>query len=138
MAAPEYTYETTVPVRFRDLDVLGQVHNAVVLVYAEEARVRYFRDVLDVRIEETDGAIVHQSVDYAAQIDAGDELTVSYRVARIGTSSLEMAFAVETDAVAATGEVVHVVLDEAGDPRPIPSSWREQILAFEAGPVEQE
>ena len=136
-----YNYETSVQVRFRDLDVMGQVHNAVLLTYVEEARVRYFRDVLDVALEETNGAVAHQAIDYHAPIDLESEVTVQYRVADIGASSLTMAFEVRCtdelggsggdDQLAASGEVVHVVLDEHGDPRSVPEAWAERIREFE-------
>jgi len=126
-------YETTVQVRFRDLDVMGQVHNAVLLTYVEEARVRYFRDVLDVALAETDGAVARQAIDYHAPIDREREVTVRYRVTDIGDSSLTMAFEVRADdELAASGEVVHVVLDDEGDPSAVPAAWAERIREFES------
>ena len=129
-----FHYETSVQVRFRDRDPMGQVHNAVFLVYVEEARVRYVRDVLDVGLQETHGAVARQTIDYHAPIDVESAVTVRYRVDEIGSSSLTMAFeVVGDDGLAASGEVVHVVLDEAGDPSPVPAAWVERIRAFEGG-----
>lgn len=131
-------YETDIDVRFRDLDTMGQVHNAVVLVYVEEARVGYFRDVIGVELAETEGAIVTQEIEYSAPVELGSSVTVEYWTSAIGTSTLTMGFAVHSDGdLAATGEVVHVVLD--GDSsRPVPAGWRERIRAFEDEPVETE
>ncbi|MFC7134776.1 MULTISPECIES: acyl-CoA thioesterase [Salinibaculum] len=138
MSDTPYTYETDVTVRFRDLDVMKQVHNAVVLQYVEEARVRYFRDVLDVDITEMNGAIARQEIDYAGPVTFDAAVTVRYRVASIGEASLTMAFEVVADGeVAASGEVVHVVLDEANEPTAVPSSWRMDIRDFEDVPVER-
>ncbi|ELZ21421.1 acyl-CoA thioesterase [Natrinema limicola] len=132
-----FTYETEVPVRFRDLDPMGQVHNAVVLIYVEEARARYFQEVVGERLEQTDGALVHQEIDYTVPIELEDAVTVRYRVSKIGASSLTTVFEVRTDdGIAANGEVVHVVLDEAGETRAVPDTWRENITAFEDGSVE--
>ncbi len=134
-----FTYETEVPVRFRDLDPMGRVHNAVVLVYVEEARTRYFQEVVGERLEQTDGALVHQEIDYTGPIELEDAVTVRYRVSKVGGSSLTTVFEVRTDDdVAADGEVVHVVLDEAGVPRAVPDAWRERIVAFEDGRVDLE
>ncbi|WP_267162077.1 acyl-CoA thioesterase [Halovenus salina] len=131
-------YEMDIDVRFRDLDTMGQVHNAVVLIYVEEARVGYFRDVLGVELTETDGAIVKQTIEYSAPIERDSSVTIEYWTAEIGTSTLTMGFEVRTGGEpAATGEVVHVVLD--GDtPHPVPDGWRERIRAFEDEPVETE
>jgi acyl-CoA thioester hydrolase len=133
----EFSYETDVTVRFRDMDVMGQVHNAVILGYVEEARVGYFADVLGVDITETDGAIARQEIDYRAVIAPDADVTVRYRVAELGSTSITMAFEVVADGeTAAGGEVVHVVLDDDGEPSPVPEPWAEKIREYEAGPVE--
>ncbi|WP_237560557.1 acyl-CoA thioesterase [Halostella litorea] len=138
MTTTDDAYETTVTVRFRDLDPMGQVHNGVVLQYVEEARVRYFRDVLDVDITDINGAIAGQDIDYRAPITYGASVAVRYRVTEIGESSLTMAFEVRADGeLAAEGEVVHVALDDADAPTGIPESWVERIRAFEGGDVDR-
>ena len=125
-------YETTVTVRFRDLDPMGQVHNGVVLQYVEEARVRYFRDVLDTAITDPNGAIAGQDIDYRAPITYGASVAVRYWVTDIGESSLTMAFEAEADGdLAAEEGVVHVVLDDTDTPAPVPEPWVEKIRAFE-------
>lgn len=130
-------YETTVTVRFRDLDPMGQVHNGVILQYVEEARVRYFRDVLDTDITDINGAIATQTIDYRAPITYGASVTVRYWVTDIGDSSLEMAFEVEADGtLAADGDVVHVALDDSDTPTTVPESWIEKIRAFEGSDVD--
>jgi len=40
------TYTTEIDVRFRDIDAMGHVNNAVYATYIEQARTEYFRDVL--------------------------------------------------------------------------------------------
>jgi acyl-CoA thioester hydrolase len=111
---------------------MGQVHNAVFLTYAEEGRVRYFRDVLGVALPETNGAIVHQEIDYHTPVTLDSAVTVRYRVAHVGDTSLTMRFEVVVDdETAAAGEVVQVLLDEDDTPRSIPSAWRDKIRAFE-------
>ena len=132
-----FTYATAVTVRFRDLDPMKQVHNGVVLQYVEEARVRYFRDVLEETITELSGAIAHQDIDYRAPITYGAAVTVRYRVSRVGGSSITMQFEVTADdEIAASGEVVHVVLDDEGSPTAVPTEWVERITQFEESPVE--
>jgi acyl-CoA thioester hydrolase len=139
MSETPFRYETDVTVRFRDLDLMNQVHNGVVLQYVEEARVRYFRDVFDGDIAEMNGAIARQEIDYAAPITIGSSVTVRYRVSQIGDSSITMPFEVVADGeVAASGEVVHVVLDEDNRPTTVPSSWILNIRDFEGAPVDRD
>lgn len=132
-----YSYETPITVRFRDIDMTGFVHNSVLLIYVEEARIRYFRDVIGVDITETNGAVARQEIDYERMITLDSTLTVRYRTTRIGDSSITTTFEVDSDgALAASGKVVHVVLDDSGETRPVPEKWRENIQSFEPASVD--
>lgn len=131
-----FTYETDVPVRFRDIDIAGWVHNAIYLVYVEEARIGYFDDVLGMDIQESPGAIANQEIDYAVPLTLDDEVTVGYRVSKIGGSSLTMEFEVRSNGeLAAEGTVTHILLDGEGTPRDVPEEYREKIRSFEEAPV---
>jgi acyl-CoA thioester hydrolase len=132
-----FRFETSIDVRFRDLDLMGWTHNSVLLVYVEEARILYFRKVFDTKLEEIDGAIVHQEIDYESPVNYGQDVTVYHRVNKIGKSSLTAQFRVESNGeIAAEGEVTYVVLDEEGTPRQIPPDWKHKICSFEPAEVE--
>lgn len=132
-----YSYETEVSVRFRDLDPMNQVHNAAALLYAEEARYQFFRDVIGETVAEQNGAVVRQEGDYENPIGHDSAVTVRYRVARVGGTSVTTRFEVIADnAVSARGEVVHVSLDGDGDPPRIPREWRVRVREFEDAPVD--
>ncbi|NIS30651.1 MAG: acyl-CoA thioesterase, partial [Actinobacteria bacterium] len=62
-------FTVSLPVRFRDLDPMGHVNNAVYATYLEHARARYFRDVVGEALPTADTVLVHLSVDYRAPID---------------------------------------------------------------------
>lgn len=137
MTDSEYAYEVDVPTRYRDIDAMGWVHNSVLLVYVEEARMGYFSDVLDIPSGEVDGAIARQEIEYASAVESLDDVTVRYRVSELGTSSLTTEFEVESDGqLAASGGVTFVVLDEDREPKTIPDRWRRTIRQFEHTPVE--
>uniref|UniRef100_UPI00387ECCD8 acyl-CoA thioesterase n=1 Tax=Natronococcus wangiae TaxID=3068275 RepID=UPI00387ECCD8 len=111
------------------------------MIYVEEARVRYFRDVLDEEFTELNGAIVHQDIEYSSSITLEDRVTVPYRVARLGETSLTMEFEVRTtgddgDSLAAEGSVTQVILNDDDEPRPIPDAWREAVRGFEDAPID--
>ena len=137
MTDSAYAYEVAVPTRYRDLDPMGWVHNSVLLVYVEEARMGYFDDVLDIPDGEVDGAIAHQEIEYASAVESLDDVIVRYRVNELGTSSLTTEFEVESDGQLATsGTVTFVVLDENRQPLTIPDRWRRAIRQFEHHTVE--
>ncbi len=129
----EFAYETRLDVRFRDHDTLGHVNNAVYATYCEEARVRYYRDVLDVSVEDVSTVLAHFEIDYVRAIETASSVTVAASVTAVGTSSFEMEYEIRVDGeVAATAEATQVVYDEeAGEPRPVPDEWRERFAEVE-------
>jgi acyl-CoA thioester hydrolase len=130
---PEYAYETEMAVRFRDLDALGHVNNAVYATYVEQARVKYYADVIGLDLDEMTTVIADIDLDYRAPITWGQSVTVGVRVPDLGTASFPMAYEVRADGdVAATAETTIVVVDpETGESRPIPDEWRTAIAEFE-------
>ncbi|MFC4552819.1 MULTISPECIES: acyl-CoA thioesterase [Halorussus] len=129
----EYSVTTEVDVRFRDLDPMGHVNNAVYATYLEEGRTAYFRRVLDASLAEVDTVLASVELDFLRSVELGDEVTVAARVPELGESSIPMEYEVRIgEEVAATGRAVQVVYDsEAGRPRPIPTEWREAIREYE-------
>ena len=129
----EYTYETSFRPRFSDLDVNGHVNQANYLTYLEQARNRYWAEVVGIRHDRTPVAVVHQEIDYRAPITLDHEVTVRQRIAGMGTSSFDIEYEVRADdAVAATADVVLLALDrDTGEATPIPPSWREPIAEYE-------
>lgn len=125
-------FTTEIPVRFRDLDPENHVNNAVYGTYIEQARLTYLEDVL-VDPDASRVVLAHLSIDYRRPVTLSDEsVAVTVRTTELGTSSIPMEFELETvDGVAATGESVMVTVDEDGDPRPMPETWRDRITAFE-------
>ncbi|WP_137285154.1 acyl-CoA thioesterase [Halorussus salinisoli] len=127
------SFTVDVDVRYRDLDTMGHVNNAVYASYFEQARVAYFEEVLDVPLHEIESVLASLEIDFRRPVEIDDEVTVALRVPELGTSSIPMEYEVRADGtVAATGETVQVAVDEeTKSSRPIPDAWREQIRQFE-------
>ena len=66
-------YTVDIDVRFRDIDALGHVNNAVYATYIEQARTRYFRDVLDVDISQSSNVLASLSIDFRRPIELTDD-----------------------------------------------------------------
>jgi acyl-CoA thioester hydrolase len=129
----DFSFETTVPVRFQDLDVVGHVNNAVYGTYLEEARSEYIEEVFEVDPAESGVVIAHLEIDYRQPVQEDTEVTVALRTNEPGTSSIPMDYEIRTeDGVAATAETVMVTIDyDTGETQPIPDSWRKRLAAFE-------
>lgn len=131
-----FRFDVELPVRYRDLDTLGHVNNAVYGTYLEQARVRYFDHVLEVPFEGREMVLAHLDVDFRRPVTMDDgPVRVACGVTYLGESSIHMAYRVDAGdegAPAATAESVQVAWD--GDAsRPVPASWRERLREFEPG-----
>jgi acyl-CoA thioester hydrolase len=117
-------------VRFRDIDPMNHVNNAVYATYLEQARAALYRDRLDVDLGEVDTVLAHLEIDFRAPIELEDEVTVALEIGDLGRSSVPMDYEIRADGdVAATGHTVQVVFDRStGESAPVPDEWR---AAFE-------
>jgi acyl-CoA thioester hydrolase len=132
-----FRYETTIPTRYRDLDPMGHVNNAVYASYCEQARMDYFDDVLEMELHALNMVLAHLEIDYERPIRQGQLVAVRVRVAEIGGSSFTMAFEIlDDEALAATAESTQVVLGADGSPTRVPDDWRERVQTFEDGVVD--
>ena len=115
-------------VRFRDVDAMGHVNNAVFLTYLEEARIEYLQrfgagveDMILARVE----------IDFRAPLRSGDAIEIGIRPAGVGTKSFELEYEVRSgDTVAAKAKTVIVSYDyETGRSVDVPDNWREALAA---------
>ncbi|MUV57518.1 acyl-CoA thioester hydrolase [Halogeometricum rufum] len=128
-----YPYETELQVRFRDLDPLGHVNNAVYASYCEQARIDFFQDALGIDSGEVNTVLAHSEIDYRTSIDDLGDVTVGVAVVDVGNTSFEMEYELVFEGdVAATASSVQVVVDpETNQPAPVPDDARAEFAKFE-------
>lgn len=126
-------FSSDIQVRFRDIDAMGHVNNAVYATYVEQARTEYFEQVLDEDLDAVSTVLASLELSYERPILLDQSVTVGIDVPEMGRSSLPMEYQVLADGdQAATAESVQVFLDpETEKPYPIPERFRERIAAFE-------
>ena len=132
----DFEYETELQVRFRDLDAMDHVNNAVYATYLEQARVDYYADVLGVGLDDIDTVLVNLEIDYRHEVTLDDgTVTVEMGVRSIGESSVVVGYELRAgDRVAATAETTQVYVDpEAGTSRPLPEDWVEKMESLRRG-----
>ena len=131
----DFRFRHPVAVRFRDVDALGNAHHSLPLIYFEEARAAYWREVVGrTSLEEIDYTVGQAELRYHARIFFPARLSVGVRTTHLGRSSLTMEYVLwdETGAVLTTGRTVLVMYDyDAGASKPIPDEVRRRIEAFE-------
>jgi acyl-CoA thioester hydrolase len=127
------SYTTEIDVRFRDIDAMGHVNNAVYATYLEQARTEYFRDVLDADLSALATVLASLSIEFRRPVELTDgPVTVAIDIAEPGTSSVTMTHDLHADGeVVAEAEATLVSLDpDSGDPAPIPDEFRSAIESY--------
>src|SRR5215510_4414478 len=120
----------TEDVRFRDLDPMGHVNNAVFLTYLEQARISFFAELGAVTsLDEMNMILARVEIDFKAPVRLGQEVEISVRAGRFGTKSFDLEYELRVDgALVAQAASVQVAYDyERGEPVPVPSEWREKL-----------
>jgi acyl-CoA thioester hydrolase len=126
----DFVYRETV--RFRDVDVMGHVNNAVFLTYMESARVRFLLHLGTASTPDDLGIIVARiEIDFRAPLSFGDEIEVGVRAGRFGTKSFDLEYELRSNGrVVAEATSVCVAYDYgSGETIPIPERWRERLAA---------
>jgi acyl-CoA thioester hydrolase len=124
-----FDFVHTESVRFRDLDGMAHVNNAVFLTYMESARLAYFQS-LGLGKNPLEGMILARAeVDFRSPIGLGEQVEVGVRTGRIGEKSFELEQEVRAEGrVAAEGKFVIVAYDyTTGRSRELPAEWRETL-----------
>jgi len=116
-------------VRFRDLDGMNHVNNAVFMTYMESARIEYFRGLGLGTNPLGDLILARAEVDFRSPIEFGEEVEVGVRVGRVGTKSFDLEQELRADGrLAAEGKFVLVAYDYSmSASRELPEKWRDQL-----------
>lgn len=117
-------------VRFRDVDAMGHVNNAVFSTYLEDTRMRFFFDrgvassLDDIRI-----VVARIEIDFRSPIAYGEAVAVGVRVSRFGTKSFDLDSEIHADGrVAARSTTVCVGYDYGtATTLTIPEAWRKLL-----------
>jgi acyl-CoA thioester hydrolase len=115
-------------VRFRDLDALGHVNNAVYATYLEQARIEFLRG-LGATQEEM--ILARLEIDFRAPVAFGADVEIEVRPARVGTKSFGLDYTMRVDeAVVAEAKSVLVAYDYGSEQSvELPARWREALAA---------
>lgn len=133
-----FRFSTTLEVRWHDLDPLGHVNNVVYLIYLEQARVHYLRELGLVPADPAGIGFILAEVScrFKSPLGLGELVTTWIRVSELHNSSFVFEYRMEGEdgRLAATARTAQVCYDyQAQRPIPLPDEWRETITAYEPG-----
>lgn len=96
MHRPDYQQDyfphwMNIPIRFRDLDPLNHVNNAIFSTYYEEARINFIQDVPELGGQLQNGysfVLANLKIDFISTVEYPAELTIGTGVASLGNTSI--------------------------------------------------
>jgi acyl-CoA thioester hydrolase len=114
-------------VRFRDLDGMGHVNNAVFSTYLEQARLAWFGETTVLPLQ--DVILARTEIDFRSPVAWGETVEIGVRRSRLGTKSFELEYELRSDGrTVAEARSVLVGYDyERGESIPIPDRWRKRL-----------
>ena len=132
-----------VQVRFRDLDAMGHVNNAVYLTYLEMGRLAYYRELMGLQDpKDFNFILAHVSIDFRSPVVLGETVYVGIRVTRVGSKSFHFAYELREGAsgrLVAEATSVQVMYDyQRQTTMPVSPEFRRRLEAFEGRPLSGE
>lgn len=123
---------TDIQMRFRDIDGMGHVNNAVYLSYTELARTQFYMQFAGKRtLDEIDFILAHVDIDFESQAVWGDQIRVTVWPSKIGNSSFTLSYEItekRSGRLLARAKSVLVSYDyEKKESKPIPPDFRKLL-----------
>lgn len=132
-----YPFSTRIEVRYRDVDAMNHVNNAVYVTYLEIARTRLSQQLLGFAGSARDipFIVARVALDYRSPIGFGEDVEIGLAVTSIGRSSYTLAYRIEAAGrLAAQAESVQVHFDYATNcPMPIEGARRANLERLMTG-----
>ena len=131
-------FDLEIKPRFRDIDALGHVNNAVYFTYMEQARTEYYLKIANAkRLGEIEFILASAKCDFRSPVAFGETVVLRVWPTRLGDASFTLRYELrvkEDGRLAAEGESVQVAYDyEARRSKPIPEYFRKALEAEMAG-----
>tara|TARA_Y100000031_G_C7902368_1_gene240145 strand:+ start:57 stop:479 length:423 start_codon:yes stop_codon:yes gene_type:complete len=122
--------ETDFPVRYAETDAMGVVHHATYLVYFEEGRSQFMRDIgSDYARIEAEGyqlPVTELGIRYVGSLRYGERAKVKTWIEENRSRRITFAYEVQepdTGATLVSGFTRHVWTDKHGNVTRVPDSW---------------
>ena len=118
-------------VRFRDLDAMGHVNNAVFLTYIESARFAFLQHLGAATPDSMPIIVARIEIDFRAPVGPGGEVEISVHASRFGEKSFGLDHELRVRGeLTAEAKTVLVAYDYArAQTVAIPADWREKLAA---------
>ena len=115
-------------VRFRDVDSMGHVNNAVFATYLEQARIAFLSPH---GAQVADMILARLEIDFRSPAELGETIEIAVTPARIGTKSFDLEYVLRAGArVLAEAKTVLVAYDYGkASSVELPDDWKARLAA---------
>jgi acyl-CoA thioester hydrolase len=115
-------------VRFRDLDSLGHMNNAVYATFLEQARIAFLSQY---EAQAENMILARLEIDFRSPVELGETIEITVTPTRVGTKSFDLEYVMRAgDRVVAEAKTVLVAYDyERAQSVEIPEAWKERLAA---------
>jgi acyl-CoA thioester hydrolase len=139
--APKYKFRSKIELRFSDCDAFGHVNNANYLTYFEEARVKYFNEIVGWGYDYSKRGVIlaRAEIDFVMPVYFTDEVIIETGCTRLGNKSFTLEYRMTKEKegkeiLLASGSTVMVAFDYSEKKSiPIPDEWKDAIRIYEGG-----
>jgi acyl-CoA thioester hydrolase len=127
---------TEISVRFRDIDSMGHVNNAVFFTYFEEGRKEFLHLLFNiVKPEEYNFILAHIGCDFLKPIRINDPISLQLWVGEIGKKKFDLVYTIvnrnDESIVYASGHSVQIFFDyKQNSTMPIPQYFLDKIWEY--------
>lgn len=134
-------FSSKIDIRFRDLDGLGHVNNVVYLSYVEQARIRYFDDILGDRQDWDEWGVLlaRTEINYIRPLFLKQDAKCYLECVAIGNKSMEFNFKIfitengEELEIASGVNILVCFNHKTNQSIEVPVSWKTAIENYEDG-----
>jgi acyl-CoA thioester hydrolase len=122
------TFVHSETVRFRDLDAIGHMNNAVYATMLEQARLAFLTPN-GANVENM--ILARLEIDFRSQVELGETIEIEVKPTRVGTKSFDLEYVMRAgDRVVAEAKTVLVAYDyQNARTVELPDAWKELLAA---------
>jgi acyl-CoA thioester hydrolase len=115
-------------VRFRDLDSLAHMNNAVYATFLEQARIAFLSQH-DAQVENM--ILARLEIDFRSPAELGETIEIAVTPTRVGTKSFDLQYVMRAgERIVAEAKTVLVAYDyDRARSVEIPEAWKERLAA---------
>lgn len=129
-----YRHSVEITPRFSDLDAQNHLNNARIAEFYQEARVSFYARLVSEhgfrRPAGNRSLVAHIAIDYLAEVNYPQPVTMKVAVAGIGRTSQTLTIALFSEGRCAGLAKVVLVNSDAQGPAPITDEWRELLSLY--------